>query len=687
MKQVKTRKFGGSAIALLLSVLLVLAPISVLAAGYGSQGTDAQLCMTDPAASNISTEKLANGDILNTISTPLDAGSISFSVDIGGAQGNSVSSSVFNNYMGIYESTDIATATPVYMYPKDSQLKITKTSTTTTANISNGKKFTISVSGLGAEKTYYLVFKAGMGYQGRQFHSIGNNNIIFKFTTMDPNKVNSVSLNQSQLLFDGLAQTYQLTADVNPGSALNKNVSWFSSDPSVASVDETGLVTGKTAGTADITVKTEDGDKEASCKVTVRNTSGKRILYRSSGQQGLGNSIGYEITNPVVYCNCDTAYSTWNLIPEKVAVDAPPAISFKTYYNGGNKATHIKIKVYDDKDFTNEIASDEFQNYTEIAHNNMTFTAKDPHNNLATRFTNTAIFQPNHTYYYVIEKTSTFGSTAVGKDIVIEFTTKGAEAEEDLSAQLTAAPETEAEIESQVTLNAAAKGGTGEGYMYRFSVKDNATDTTTVLQDYDSADSFVWDTDTVGEKTFYVSVKDSYGNTAQAELPYSVIKKKIPLAATLTATPENTAENGSQVKLEAGCTGGSGEGYMYRFSVIDNTTGTTTVVQEFSEQNTAVWTTDSTGEKTLLVTVMDSLEEETRAEILYMVTEPVVTPTEPTKPAEPTTKPAAKPAADGKTESPDTEDRNNVSLWAVVLVLSGAVLVMVVNGSREKEYA
>lgn len=61
---------------------------------------------------------------------------------------------------------------------------------------------------------------------------------------------------------------FTLTATVNPENATNKNVSWSSSNTSVATVDN-GKVTALTTGTATITVKTEDGNKTATCEITV----------------------------------------------------------------------------------------------------------------------------------------------------------------------------------------------------------------------------------------------------------------------------------------------------------------------------------------------------------------------------------------------------------------------------------
>ena len=67
-----------------------------------------------------------------------------------------------------------------------------------------------------------------------------------------------------------LNETAQLTAVVTPDNTANKNVTWSSSDPSVASVDANGLVTAKAAGTTTIKVATVDGSqKTATCTVTV----------------------------------------------------------------------------------------------------------------------------------------------------------------------------------------------------------------------------------------------------------------------------------------------------------------------------------------------------------------------------------------------------------------------------------
>jgi hypothetical protein len=65
-----------------------------------------------------------------------------------------------------------------------------------------------------------------------------------------------------------VGETISLKAEVLPSNATNKNVSWATSDASVATVNG-GTVKGISIGTADITATTENGGYKATCKVTV----------------------------------------------------------------------------------------------------------------------------------------------------------------------------------------------------------------------------------------------------------------------------------------------------------------------------------------------------------------------------------------------------------------------------------
>lgn len=67
--------------------------------------------------------------------------------------------------------------------------------------------------------------------------------------------------------------TQQLTATVSPSNATNKNVTWTSNNTSVATVNSSGLVTAVSAGSATITVRTQDGNFTATSTIAVTSTT------------------------------------------------------------------------------------------------------------------------------------------------------------------------------------------------------------------------------------------------------------------------------------------------------------------------------------------------------------------------------------------------------------------------------
>lgn len=91
-----------------------------------------------------------------------------------------------------------------------------------------------------------------------------------KATPKGSAQISSVKLNKSSTtLVRGYSEN--LKATVNPSNAVNKDVSWSSSNTKVAKVDSNGNVTAVGAGTATITVKTKMWSKTASCNVKVVN--------------------------------------------------------------------------------------------------------------------------------------------------------------------------------------------------------------------------------------------------------------------------------------------------------------------------------------------------------------------------------------------------------------------------------
>ena len=79
-----------------------------------------------------------------------------------------------------------------------------------------------------------------------------------------------VSLDKTSITIT-VGSTETIKATIEPEDADNQNITWTSDNPEVATVNEKGKVTGVKAGKAVITVITEDGEKTATCKVTVKD--------------------------------------------------------------------------------------------------------------------------------------------------------------------------------------------------------------------------------------------------------------------------------------------------------------------------------------------------------------------------------------------------------------------------------
>ena len=81
--------------------------------------------------------------------------------------------------------------------------------------------------------------------------------------------VTGVSLSQNSAGLE-TGKTLALSASVKPDNATNQNVTWSTSDKTVATVSETGVVSTWKAGTATITATAADGSgKSAACTITV----------------------------------------------------------------------------------------------------------------------------------------------------------------------------------------------------------------------------------------------------------------------------------------------------------------------------------------------------------------------------------------------------------------------------------
>lgn len=105
--------------------------------------------------------------------------------------------------------------------------------------------------------------------------------------------VTGVTLNKSSTTI-AIDATETLTVTVAPANATNKNVSWSSSDSTVATVSSSGVVTAKKEGSATITVTTEDGGKTATCLVTVNDSPKESLTITRSSFATSGGYAWYD---------------------------------------------------------------------------------------------------------------------------------------------------------------------------------------------------------------------------------------------------------------------------------------------------------------------------------------------------------------------------------------------------------
>ena len=99
-------------------------------------------------------------------------------------------------------------------------------------------------------------------------------------------EVNGIILNKTSSRI-AVGETSKLIANVRPSNAADTSVTWESSDPSVATVDENGVVTGVSEGTAIITVTSNQTGITATCLITVTTVEGaQNMAYTVSAEAG-----------------------------------------------------------------------------------------------------------------------------------------------------------------------------------------------------------------------------------------------------------------------------------------------------------------------------------------------------------------------------------------------------------------
>ncbi|QHQ62755.1 hypothetical protein Ana3638_19865 [Anaerocolumna sedimenticola] len=106
-----------------------------------------------------------------------------------------------------------------------------------------------------------------------------------------------------------VGDTVRLGYVITPTNAANKNVTWSSSNTTVATVDSSGLVKAVAPGQAVITVKTSDGSLSATCTITVKQKATGIKLDVTDLELFVNQT--YELKATVTPANSDKDDFTW----------------------------------------------------------------------------------------------------------------------------------------------------------------------------------------------------------------------------------------------------------------------------------------------------------------------------------------------------------------------------------------
>lgn len=179
-------------------------------------------------------------------------------------------------------------------------------------------------NGVIAELTFLIKADAPLGetaitvsYDEENVFNSSFKNVYFatqngKVTVVEnPIAVTGVTIDETLSVNIGEKKTPAYT--VQPGNASNKAVSFVSSDPSVASVNETtGEITGVTKGTTTVTVTTVDGGFSDTCAVTVACPHTSKTQYAE--KVSTCTEQGWD-----AYCKCNICDQLFNAEGDEIA--------------------------------------------------------------------------------------------------------------------------------------------------------------------------------------------------------------------------------------------------------------------------------------------------------------------------------------------------------------------------------
>lgn len=124
--------------------------------------------------------------------------------------------------------------------------------------------------GWNSENMYIVAFLSNYNSTNQNDCKVYNADAIDLEGFMEPAAVEGITLSDSEVSLAHIS-TYQLKAHILPYNAGNRKVTWTSSNPDAATINENGLISGVAEGITTITATTEEGGFSASCVINVFN--------------------------------------------------------------------------------------------------------------------------------------------------------------------------------------------------------------------------------------------------------------------------------------------------------------------------------------------------------------------------------------------------------------------------------
>lgn len=175
---------------------------------------------------------------------------------------------------------------------------------------------------------------------------------------IDITAVESITLSSSELTLEK-GQSITLTATVLPYDAVNRDITWHSDNPQVATVDNYGTIVAKGRGKATITAEATDGSGvNATCKVTVNSlwldVTDNYIVnpyFDNGSTKGWNISSGAENTQ-TGFGGMEFWNGTFDIYQSLNVPNGKYRISVQSYYRTGDNGPAYQSHIYGTENIT-----------------------------------------------------------------------------------------------------------------------------------------------------------------------------------------------------------------------------------------------------------------------------------------------------------------------------------------------